>query len=113
MPEAIVSELSPLDRGKLNYSVCIQFLLIHLACLAAIWTGASVIAVVTCLALYVVRMFAINAGFHRFFSHRTYQAGRNFGFLMAFAGTAAFHKEPLLQSSYNFRLHLVANHVDD
>ena len=113
MSEAIVSKLSPLDRGKLNYSVCIQFLLIHLACLAAIWTGASVIAVVTCLALYVVRMFAITAGFHRFFSHRTYQTGRIFGFLMAFAGTAAYQKGPLWWSSHHRRHHLHADTEDD
>src|SRR6266478_758396 len=83
MSESIVSNLRPIDRRKLDYSVCIQFLFMHLACLAAIWTGVSVIAVVTCLALYVVRMFAITAGFHRFFSHRTYKTGRVFGFLMA------------------------------
>lgn len=63
MSESIVSNRRPLNRGKLNYSVCIQFLFMHLACLAAIWTGVSVIAVVTSLALYVVRMFAITAGF--------------------------------------------------
>src|SRR5258708_32324636 len=92
MSEAIVSELNLLDRGKLNYSVCIQFLLIHLACLAAIWTGASVIAVATCLALYVVRMFAITAGVHRCFSHRPYQPGRIFGFLVAVAWTRGLPK---------------------
>ena len=113
MSEASVSNLSPLDRGKLDYSVCIQFLLIHLACFAAIWTGASVIAVGTCLVLYVVRMFAITAGFHRFFSHRTYQAGRIFSFLMAFAGTAAYQKGPLWWSSHHRRHHLHADTEDD
>jgi hypothetical protein len=64
MSEAIVSNLVPLDR-KLDYSACIQFLFMHLACLASIWTGVSLRGAITCLALYVVRMFAITAGFHR------------------------------------------------
>ncbi len=113
MSESIVTNLRSGDHGRLNYSVCIQFLLIHLACLAAIWTGVSVIAVVTCLALYVVRMFAITAGFHRFFSHRTYQTGRIFGFLLAFTGTAAYQKGPLWWSSHHRRHHLHADTEDD
>src|SRR6266481_5861794 len=113
MPESIVSNLFSVERGKLDHSVCIQFLFMHLACLAAIWTGVSVIAVVTCLALYVVRMFAITAGFHRFFSHRTYKTGRVFGFLMAFAGTAAYQKGPLWWSSHHRRHHLHADTEDD
>jgi stearoyl-CoA desaturase (delta-9 desaturase) len=113
MSESIVSNPRPLDRGKLNYSVCIQFLFMHLACLAAIWTGVSVIAIVVCLALYVVRMFAITAGFHRLFSHRTYQTGRIFSFLMAFAGTAAYQKGPLWWSSHHRRHHLHADTEDD
>src|SRR6266446_4346657 len=133
MPESIVSNLFSVERGKLDHSVCIQFLFMHLACLAAIWTGVSVIAVVTCLAFYVVRMFAITAGFHRFFSHRTYRTGRVFGFLMAFAGTAAnairkpktlpvlmafagtaaYQKGPLWWSSHHRRHHLHADTEDD
>jgi stearoyl-CoA desaturase (delta-9 desaturase) len=85
----------------------------HLVCLAALWTGVSVIAVATCLALYVVRMFAITAGFHRLFSHRTYQTGRVFSFLMAFAGTAAYQKGPLWWSSHHRRHHLHADTEDD
>jgi len=108
-----MSNVRPVEAGKLNYSVCIQFLFMHLVCLAAIWTGVSVTAVVVCLALYVVRMFAITAGFHRFFSHRTYQTGRIFGFLLAFTGTAAYQKGPLWWSSHHRRHHLHADTEDD
>ncbi len=93
MSESIVSNLRPPHRGQLNYSVCIQFLFMHLACLAAIWAGVSVTAIVTCLVLYVVRMFAITAGFHRFFS--------------------AYQKGPLWWSSHHRRHHLHADTEDD
>src|SRR5260370_9226369 len=105
MGESIDSNPRPLDGGNLNYSVCIQFLFMHLACLAAIWTGASVIAVAVCLVLDVVRMFAITAGFHRLFSHRTYQTGTIFRFLLAVPVTPAYPKRLLRGPSHTRRSH--------
>ena len=101
--------LRPLDRrglAKLDYPVCVQFLLLHLACLLVFLTGYSAAAVAVCVALYFVRMFAITAGFHRLFSHRTYKSGRVFRFLMAFLGTAAYQKGPLWWSAHHRRHHL-------
>ncbi len=113
MSESLRNNLHRLDGEKLDSSVCIQFLLLHLACLLAIWTGVSTVAVVTCLALYVVRMFAITGGFHRFFSHRTYKTGRIFQFLLAFMGTAAYQKGPLWWSAHHRRHHLHADTEQD
>jgi len=89
--------------------VCAQFLFLHLACLLALWTGVSAAAVGVCLALYVVRMFAITAGFHRLLSHRSYRTGRLFQFLLAFVGTTSYQKGPLWWSAHHRRHHL---HVD-
>src|SRR6266550_912534 len=102
-----------LDQDKLDYSICVQFLFMHLACLLVLWTGVSAVAVVTCLALYVVRMFAITAGFHRLLAHRTYRTGRVFQFLLAFAGTAAYQKGPLWWSAHHRRHHLHADTEQD
>jgi stearoyl-CoA desaturase (Delta-9 desaturase) len=96
-------------RRELNLTVCVQFLLMHLACLLAWWTGASAAAVAACLVLYVVRMFAITAGFHRLFSHRSYRTGRLFQFLLACVGTASYQKGPLWWAAHHRRHHL---HVD-
>jgi stearoyl-CoA desaturase (delta-9 desaturase) len=109
MSEILQTHSGQLDRGKLDYSVCIQFLFMHLACLLVLRTGVSTVAVVVCLALYIVRMFAITAGFHRLFSHRTYKTGRIFQFIMAFTGTAAYQKGPLWWSSHHRRHHLHAD----
>jgi stearoyl-CoA desaturase (delta-9 desaturase) len=102
-----------LDRESLDYSICVQFFFMHAACLLVIWTGVSAVAVLTCLALYVVRMFAITAGFHRLFAHRTYKTGRVFQFLMAFTGTAAYQKGPLWWASHHRRHHIHADTDDD
>lgn len=37
-----------------------------------------------CIGLYFARMFGVVAGYHRYFSHRTYKMGRVMQFLMAF-----------------------------
>jgi stearoyl-CoA desaturase (delta-9 desaturase) len=43
----------------------VAFVSIHLGCFAVIWTGFSLRAMVLGLALYMVRIFAIGAGYHR------------------------------------------------
>lgn len=98
-----------LDGEQLDYSICVQFFLMHAACLLVIWSGVSVAAVVVCLALYVVRMFAITAGFHRFFAHRTYRTSRFFQFVLAFLGTTAYQKGPLWWSAHHRHHHLHAD----
>ena len=65
------------------YPSAIPFLLVHLACFAAIWTGVTVEALVLCAVLYVVRIFAIGAGYHRYFAHRAYKTSRVAQFLLA------------------------------
>jgi stearoyl-CoA desaturase (delta-9 desaturase) len=98
-----------LDRATLDFSTCTQFLFMHVACLLVVWSGVSAVAVAVCLALYVVRMFAITAGFHRLFAHRTYKTGRVFQFVMAFVGTAAYQKGPLWWASHHRRHHIHAD----
>jgi len=111
MSESI--NIRPLDHDKLDYFICVQFLFMHVACLLVIWTGISVVAVVTCLALYVVRMFAITAGFHRLLAHRAYRTSRVFQFLIAFTGTASYQKGPLWWAAHHRRHHLVADTTED
>ena len=66
------------------YPPSIPFVLVHIACLAAIWSGVTTTAVILCVALYVARMFGVTAGYHRYFSHRSYRTSRVGQFLLAF-----------------------------
>src|SRR5688500_6610082 len=52
------------------YPATIPFVLVHLACLGAFWTGVTWQTLGLCVGLYVVRMFGVTAGYHRYFSHR-------------------------------------------
>jgi stearoyl-CoA desaturase (delta-9 desaturase) len=52
------------------------FVGLHLTCFAAAATGVSAADLALCGALYIVRMFGVTAGYHRYFSHRSFKAGR-------------------------------------
>jgi stearoyl-CoA desaturase (delta-9 desaturase) len=65
------------------YPATIPFVLAHLACLGAIWSGVTTQAVLICLGLYVVRMVAVTAGYHRYFSHRSFRTSRLGQFVLA------------------------------
>src|SRR5438552_11299766 len=44
------------------------------------------------LGLYAIRMFGLTAGYHRYFSHRSYRTSRPFQFLLALLGSTATQK---------------------
>jgi stearoyl-CoA desaturase (Delta-9 desaturase) len=73
----------------------LPFLSPHLACLAAFATGVDARALLLCLLCYLVRMFAITAGYHRYFSHRAYKTSRPFQLAMAVIGCGALQRGPL------------------
>jgi len=83
-----VGAQGPLADGQhaddIVYPATIPFILAHLVCFAAIWTGVSASALWLCLALYLIRMFGVTAGYHRYFSHRSYRTSRVGQFLLAF-----------------------------
>ena len=74
----------PAAHDDIIYPPSIPFVLVHLACFAAIWTGVTTTSLILCVALYVVRMFGVTAGYHRYFSHRSYRTSRITQFLLAF-----------------------------
>lgn len=88
------------------YPSAIPFVLLHLACFAAIWTGVTVEAVVLCVALYWLRIFAIGAGYHRYFSHRSYSTSRVFQFVLAFLAQSTAQKSVLWWASKHRHHHL-------
>jgi stearoyl-CoA desaturase (delta-9 desaturase) len=71
------------------------FIFVHLAPLAAIWTGVTTTSIVLCITLYVVRMFGVTAGYHRFFSHRSFKTSRIGQFLFAFLAMSSTQKSVL------------------
>ncbi|MDP2877403.1 MAG: fatty acid desaturase [Holophaga sp.] len=69
-----------------------SFLLLHIAALGVFWVPFSWSLVVLLLVTYVIRMFAITAGYHRYFSHRSFRMGRISQFLLAFLAQTSAQK---------------------
>lgn len=91
----------------------IVFWAVHAACLLALYTGVSTVAVVVCVALYLVRMFAITGGYHRYFSHRSYKTSRWFQFILAFVGATAAQKGPIWWASHHRHHHRHSDTPED
>ena len=88
------------------YPRTIPFIGVHLAALGVLWTGFPAYAVWMCVILYVVRMFAITGGFHRYFSHRSYKTSRVFQFVLAFLAQTSAQKGALWWASVHRYHHL-------
>ncbi len=89
------------------------FLLVHLAALGVFAVGFSWPGVALCLGSYYLRMFAITAGFHRYFSHRTYQLPRVPQFLLAFLGQTSAQKGVLWWASNHRHHHKYSDRPED
>jgi len=90
---------------KINWLSSIPYFGVHLMCLWVFYTGASLVDVLVCLGLYVVRMWGITAGYHRYFSHRAYKTNRVFQFILAFVGTTATQKGVLWWAAHHRHHH--------
>ena len=88
------------------YPSAIPFVLVHLGCFAAIWTGVTLEALVLCITLYWLRIFAIGAGYHRYFSHRSYSTSRAFQFVLAFLSQTTTQKSVIWWASKHRHHHL-------
>ena len=89
------------DQDRPNWLRSAPFLAFHLVPLLALWTGVTWRAVALCVASYLVRMFFITAGYHRYFSHRSFRAPRVVQALLAFGGTTAVQKGPLWWAAHH------------
>ncbi|HLC09354.1 MAG TPA: acyl-CoA desaturase [Methyloceanibacter sp.] len=94
------------DHDDIIYPSTIPFVLMHFACFAAIWTGVTWQALAICIALYWLRIFAIGAGYHRYFSHRAYSTSRVFQFVLAFLAQTTAQKSVIWWASKHRHHHL-------
>lgn len=101
------------EYDDIIYPSAIPFILVHLACFAAIWTGVTWQAIAMCVALYWLRIFAIGAGYHRYFSHRAYATSRGFQFILAFLAQTTTQKSVLWWAAKHRHHHLFSDTVHD
>jgi len=80
---------------KAHFSSTLPYLILHGGCLGVIWVGWSPFAVGAAIGLYLVRMFAVTAFYHRYFSHRSFRTSRPAQFLFAILASTAMQRGAL------------------
>jgi stearoyl-CoA desaturase (delta-9 desaturase) len=86
------------------------FVLLHLGVAAAFFFPPTPTLLLWMAATYCVRMFGVSAGYHRYFSHRSFRLGRVGQFLLAFLAQTSAQKGVLWWAALHRHHH---RHSDD
>jgi stearoyl-CoA desaturase (delta-9 desaturase) len=91
----------------------LPFWAIHIASLGVFFCAFEWKWVALCAGLYVLRMFGITAGYHRYFSHRTYRLNRFWQFIMGFLGAMSLQQGPLWWAAHHRHHHRFSDQPQD
>jgi stearoyl-CoA desaturase (delta-9 desaturase) len=101
------------NKDKIDWFRIFPFIFIHLACFAVIWVGVSTTAVIVCILSYLIRMFAITAFYHRYFSHKTFKTHRITQTIFAAIGATATQRGPLWWAAHHRHHHIHSDKETD
>lgn len=102
------------QNERIDWIVSIPFILIHVIGLLGIFfVPFSWSLVGLCAATFFVRMFGITAGYHRYFSHKSYKTSRFVQFLMAFLGSTSAQKGVLWWAANHRHHHKHSDQEED
>jgi stearoyl-CoA desaturase (Delta-9 desaturase) len=104
----IKTQYDPVERFSIGLLIAM-----HLASLAVLWVPFSWSLVALAAGSYLVRMWAITAGYHRYFSHRSYKTSRVFQFILALIGTSSMQNGPIWWASWHRHHHRYADRPED
>jgi stearoyl-CoA desaturase (Delta-9 desaturase) len=96
-----------------DWTRVLPFALLHLACLGIIFVEFSWFALIFALSLYVLRMFAITAFYHRYFAHKAFKTSRLGQFIFAVLGATAVQRGPLWWASHHRGHHAHSDELQD
>jgi stearoyl-CoA desaturase (delta-9 desaturase) len=91
----------------------VLFVALHLSLLLVLFVPVS--SKVLCLAIagYVLRMWAVTAGYHRYFAHRSFKTSRALQLGLAVLGATAMQNGPIWWASVHRRHHKDSDGVND
>jgi len=97
---------SPLTKSLQNYQfgAIAGFAALHLAALGVFFVPFRWSYLWLFVAMYVVRMFGVTAGYHRYFSHRSFKLNRFYQLLMAVLAQSSGQKSVLWWAAHH-RIH--------
>ena len=89
------------------------FVAMHLAVLLVFVVPFSWKVVALAVGGYGLRMWAVTAGYHRYFAHRSYKTSRAWQLVLAFLGTTAMQNGPIWWASVHRRHHKESDGLAD
>ena len=98
---------------KVDWKRCVPFIILHLGCLLVLVVGVSWTAVGIAVLLYLMRMFAITAFYHRYFSHRAFRTTRWAQWCFAVLGNTACQRGALWWASSHRHHHAHSDNEQD
>jgi stearoyl-CoA desaturase (delta-9 desaturase) len=102
------------DPDAIAWGRSIPFFAVHLVAISSVVIGPCTWSLLAmALASYAIRMFAITAGYHRYFSHRSYRTGRAFQLVLAILGATATQKGPLWWAAHHRDHHRFSDRPED
>ncbi len=85
---------------------CTVFMLMHVAVVVgALATPISTAAWIWCAVLFVVRMWGVTAGYHRYFSHKTFKTSRAMQFALAWVAMTSSQRGVLWWAAHHRNHH--------
>src|SRR5579859_4474585 len=90
------------DERSVSWMKVSPFLAVHVAAVAGVailgwsWRGFAI-----ALVLYVIRMFGVTAGYHRYFSHRSFRTSRPMQFVLALLALSSSQKGVIWWASHH------------
>jgi len=91
---------------RYDWAGATPFFLSHVVAFGAIWSGVTWQAVALGVFLYYLRIFAVTAGYHRYFAHRTFETSRPFQFFLAWISEMSIQKGVLWWAAHHRGHHL-------
>lgn len=106
-------QVEPVLDREIDWLRITPFVLMHVACLAVFFIDFSWFAVAVMAAFYLLRMFAITAFYHRYFSHKAFKTSRPLQFLFALIGVMSTQNGPLWWAAHHRHHHRHADQPQD
>lgn len=101
------------EEDRVEWFRVAPFLMLHAACLLVLWVGWSWTAVAVAVFLLFLRVFALTAFYHRYFSHRAFKTSRAVQFAGALLGSSAAQRGPIWWAAHHRHHHRASDREDD
>jgi stearoyl-CoA desaturase (delta-9 desaturase) len=108
-----MTELALAKRKHYDLGTMIPFILLHASALLIFTVPFKWSLLLWCVGSYYLRMFGVTAGYHRFFSHRSFKLNRFWQFCLAFLAQSSAQKGCLWWAAHHRDHHLNSDRKED